>query len=99
MRIPRSHLLQFMPLLLTSCIYQRITQPLDLNFTETPVFQRSNQSDIKHFKYLLVDFQWDSNAIGQIAKQHGLSEIYYADLETLSILRVWNRYSVQIYGR
>ena len=37
--------------------------------------------------------------IGDIARQHGLEEVYFADLETLSILGYWEQQWVHIYGR
>ena len=34
-----------------------------------------------------------------IAKENGIETIYYADLETLSILGIWNQYTVHVYGK
>jgi len=99
MRPAKRLLLLLAPLLFTGCIYRRTIEPLDVRFAATPVYRQTDQGGIKHFKYFLINFQWDSNAIGRIAREHGLSEVYYADLETLSILRVWNRYTVHVYGR
>ncbi len=45
-----------------------------------------------------LDFQWDSNAIGDIAKAHGISPVYYADVEELQILFVWNQTWLIVYG-
>lgn len=88
---------------LSSCsapgvIFTRITEPLDLDFDETPIHPSEGQANIKHLQYNQVQVQWDSNAIGDIAKQAGFQKIYYADLETLSVLGLWNQYTVHVYG-
>jgi len=46
-----------------------------------------------------VDVLSDSNAIGDIAKQNGIETVYFADLETMSILIIWNQYTVHVYGQ
>ena len=40
-----------------------------------------------------------SNAIGDIAKKNGLTEVYFADMETLSILGVWTTETIYVYGK
>ena len=42
---------------------------------------------------------WDSNGIGDIARKNGLEAIYFADLETFSILGIWSQYRVHVYGK
>ncbi len=46
-----------------------------------------------------LHFMWDSNAIGDIAKEHGIETVYYADLEELSVLGIWHEYTIHIYGK
>ena len=89
---------------LSSCgagrVFQNTVLPLDLNLDETPVVSRydnHDQADVKIFRYY-VEFDWDSNAIGEIANKAGFREIYYADLETLSILGIWTQQIVHVYG-
>jgi len=41
----------------------------------------------------------DSNAIGDIARKNGINTLYYADLETLSVLTIWRQYTVHVYGQ
>ena len=80
-------------------IYSHTTRPLDLNFSKTPKGGgRGEEGDIKHF-YYYVHVLWDTNAIGDIAKQNGIETIYYADIETLKVLGYWNQYTVHIYGK
>ncbi len=90
-----------MILVVTGCgmIYTHITVPVDINVSETPRgLANSGEGDIKHIHYSYVDVRWDSNAIGDIARQNELETIYFADIETLSILGIWNQYTVHVYG-
>ncbi len=87
-------------------IYTHKTVPLDVNLSQTPAAKirdkcilRRGHANIKHIKYqYYMDVRWDSNAIGDIAKANGLTTVYYADIETFSILGVWNQYTVHVYG-
>jgi hypothetical protein len=96
--------------LLSGCIfgliYSHTVEPLDLNLTATPVYiQRAEtgESAVSHVNIPLtsipLDILWNSNAIGDAMKLHGIEQVYYADLETLSVLRIWNEYTVHIYGK
>jgi hypothetical protein len=79
-------------------IFTHITSPLDVNADKTPIGSTgSEKGDIKHIHYY-VDIKWDSNAIGDIAKQSGLNKVYFADIETFSILGFWTQYTVHVYG-
>ncbi len=53
--------------------------------------------ELRYNSYLRVI--WDVNSIGALAKQEGLGELYYADLETFSVLGIWTQYRVHVYGR
>ena len=92
-----------LPLLLASCgagrIYTHTTVPLDVDFDATPTQPREAKGDVKEFRYRLVDVQWDSNAIGEIALANGIDQVYYADMETLSLLGIWTQRIVHVYGR
>ena len=92
-----------MTLLLTGCggvglVYTHTVEPLDINQNRTEAVQSSEQGDIKHIQYG-VGVMWNSNAIGDIAKKHGMKTIHYADLERLSVLGVWHQYTVHVYGQ
>ena len=95
-------------LLLCGCVsglaYTHVTRPLTTHFNRTPVGDGCvAEGDVKdlNLRYnacLFVRVLWDENSIGSIAKQAGFEEIYYADLETFSILGIWTQYSVHVYG-
>lgn len=82
-------------------LYTHTFQPLTKDLHRTPVFAAGQEGDIKHLQipYTAIGIAWDSAAIGDIAKKHGMSEVHYADLEVLRILMVWNRYTVHVYGK
>ena len=91
-------------LLLPACLYVHTVQPLTLDMHRTPVAAEERSGSLKLItfpplsgSYKLV--AWDSAAIGDIAKKQGMQEIYFADLETFSILRIWNQYTVHVYGK
>ena len=86
---------------LTGLIYTNTTVPLDRNFDRTPVYSGSG-GKVRHIHIPIptfrIDFLWDSNAIGDIARKHGLKTVYYADLQERKILGIWNTYTVHVYG-
>ena len=90
-------------LLCSGCVlglaYTNVTQPLTTDFRNTPVVDGVNaKGDVKEIRYRFVELAWDENAIGTLAKQAGFDEIYYADLQTFSILGIWTQRRVRVYG-
>lgn len=91
-------------LLLCGCVrglvYHHATEPLTTDFHNTPVGDGfGGKSDVKELRYnAYLRVIWDENSIGTIAKEAGFSEIYYADLETFSVLGIWTQYRVHVYG-
>jgi len=80
-------------------VYRHTTQPLSRDFRQTPVVHgEPARNDLKQFRYRYLDFRWESNSIGDIARKAGVETIYYADVETLSILGVWTQTWVLVYG-
>ena len=95
--------LLFAGLLVSGCgvgiIYTHTRQPLSVDAHRTPVVQSEKTGDIKHVQLPYVGVAWDSAAYGDIARKNGINELYFADLETLRILTIWNRYTVHLYGK
>jgi hypothetical protein len=96
--------------LLSGCIvgliYTHTVEPLDVNYSGSPVYvepDETGESAVSHVNIPLtsvpMDFLWDSNAIGDAMKRSGIEEVYYADLETLKVLTIWNQYTVHVYGK
>ncbi|MHC4943484.1 MAG: LptM family lipoprotein [Planctomycetota bacterium] len=81
-------------------IYTNTVMPLDLNIEQgTPCDFDSKDAKIKHFSLDVARVMWDSNAIGDIVRREGIDTVYFADIETFSILTIWNTYTVHVYGR
>ncbi len=98
-RLPvRITLLALLTPSVSGCIYRHTVQPLTLNFRETPSAIREASGNTKKVTYY-VDVQWDKNGIGTIARKNGIEEVYYADIETLSVLNYWTQQWVHIYGK
>jgi hypothetical protein len=93
-----------LPACTTGLLYKHTLEPLTTNFHKTPsaiVGSDEKSGDVKHLHvpYFNLDVMSDSNAIGDIARREGFEEVYYADFETLSILSIWNQYTVHVYGK
>jgi hypothetical protein len=90
--------------LLSGCIYTHTWEPLTLDMHRTPVSQVEKEGTIKlvTFPPILGNYKllaWGNAAIGDVAKKEGMQEVYYADLEYFSILRIWNEYTIHVYGK
>ncbi|HTG02263.1 MAG TPA: TRL domain-containing protein [Nitrospirota bacterium] len=91
-------------LLLSGCLYVHTREPLTLDMHRTPVANVEKEGSIKliTFPPFTGDYKliaWGTAAIGDVAKKEGMQEVYYADLEIFSVLRVWNEYTVHVYGK
>ena len=78
-------------------LFTKSTLPLDTNLSHTRKVPHYEKGDVKHLHYYM-DVMWSSNAIGDIARQHGIESVHFADLETLSVLGIFKRYTVHVYG-
>ena len=89
--------------LLSGCgvgiIYTHTVEPLTHKTRPTTIVQDEKQGQVKHIQFSYLSVAWDSNAIGDIARKNGINTLYYADLETLSVLTIWRQYTVHVYGQ
>lgn len=82
----------------TGLIYTHIVVPLDLNQDATPKQSMAGKSDVRTFQYV-VRFDWNSAAIADAARANGITEIWYADLDILSIwFGLWEQRTAIVYG-
>ena len=75
-------------------IYTHLKYPLTRDLHATPVPQtQPNGAEIIEIKEpitgLGLNARLNSNAIGEIAKAHGIKTLYFADQESFSILGIW----------
>jgi hypothetical protein len=80
-------------------LYQHTVEPLTINHLAAPAAGVEGKSDIKHIQLPYVGVMWGDTALGDIAREKGLQELYYADLEYLSVLTIWRQYTVHLYGK
>jgi hypothetical protein len=82
-------------------LYTHTTKPLTTDYQQTPAGSGLNTAhgDTKHIN-IHLQVKWDSNGIGEIAKSNDIREVYYADIETISVLfGIWQQQYVHIYGK
>ena len=87
-------------LLLPGCglIYTHVVVPLDINADDAPVQETGGRSDWRSFQYI-VRVDWNTSAIADAAHAGGITRIYYADMEILSILGgLWSQQTAIVYG-
>ena len=84
----------------TGLIYTHTVKPLNPNMHNTEMAKTSGQSDIKQIKLYNISVTWGDNSIGTIAREKGLTEVYYADREILSVMfGIWGQETIHLYGR
>jgi hypothetical protein len=92
-----------LPGCVTGLLYTDVTRPLMRNLRATPVGVRHGQLGVEQLQdpfFTGLSATWDTNAIGDIAKQFGLAEIYSADLRTFSLLfGLFSQQTVIVQGR
>lgn len=102
-----------MLILLTGCsssgplpgfLYTNVTYPLtrDLEASPMPPDMPRDAKIIEvrePFSGLGINARLHANAIGEIARAHGLKTLYFADQERFSILGIWTSHKVILYGR
>ena len=82
-------------------LYTHTQMPLTHDFHATPAGGSGAMSDIKHVQlpFYALGVAWGDVSLGDLAKEQGLNELYFADLEYLSVLTIWRQYTVHLYGR
>lgn len=85
-------------------IYSHTVQPLTINreLTEVDKGVRKAVGRVNQFQYpatAVLTIRTGKNGLGDVAKEHGISTIYYADVERWSALfGLWSMEKVHIYG-
>ena len=83
-------------------LYSHLVEPLTINPSPTEVRSSMTQAlgRINQFSYQVVSVRVGKNGLGQVAKEHGLETIYFADIERWSVVfGLWQKEVVHIYGR
>lgn len=101
-------LISLLSLTLSGCfargiLYTDTVSPLctDARMTSLGTTSAASSSKKIQIPTVRIDFtaEWDSRAIGDIAKKHGITTVYGCDARTKSyVLGIWREDSVIIYG-
>jgi hypothetical protein len=87
---------------LSGYIYEHYRKPYTLDLDETPVnFMEGGGKVIlikEPFTGYGVSAEFNSNAMGDLAKRYGLKRIYWADMEYFHVLGIWKERRLHIYG-
>lgn len=86
-----------LPGCMSGFVFTQTVRPLDVNLNNTPFHQSAAESAANTLEYY-VRIDWGSYGPGDIAKDYGFSRIHYADLELLSVLGIYTRRTVHVYG-
>lgn len=80
-------------------LFTAVTEPATLEFHHTPVGSKTCTLANHRVEYNRVSVEWDASRVKDLALQVGMTNIYYADLRTVSILRgVYRKKTLIVYG-
>ena len=85
-------------------LFQDIKAPLTTEYNATPVGTANSKQGSSSTKYFLdflltwLGFAWDDASVEAIARRHGIENISYAEYEHLSVLGVYQEFTVTVYG-
>lgn len=95
-------------LALTGCgpigwIYTEKTEPYVMDMDVTKVGSKMAELSSKEIHEPItaagIGIEWKSRAIGEAAKKHGITNVYFADIQTTSVLGgVFRMQTIQVYG-
>lgn len=76
--------------------------PYKTDLRNTPVEDIQASGIIIHIEEPISGYglytELNSNAIGDIAKKHGITKVYFADIEIFDVLGIWHHEKLHIYG-
>ncbi len=84
-------------------LFSYTTVPYTLDLHNTPISDTGGKGigiRLKEpFSGYGVSSEYESGAVGEIARKNGMTEIYFADREELSIFNVFRMRRLHIYGK
>jgi hypothetical protein len=87
---------------LVGLVYTKVKMPLSRDLNVSPLKDKNGTGRVIKIKEPISGYgvyaEINSNAIGEIAKKHGIGKVYFADQEQFSILGIWTTTNVIIYG-
>ena len=92
-------------LLLKNGLFMHTVEPLTFNREATKLKETEREAvgRINQFQYPVtaaISVRLGMNGLGDVAKEHGINTIYYADIERWSaVFGLWSMDTVHVYGR
>jgi hypothetical protein len=88
---------------LVGLVYTNVRYPLTRNLDNTPMPRTMPKEGkiieiTEPFTGLGINTRLGSNAIGKIAREHGMTTLYFADQQQFSVLGIWKSHKVILYG-
>ncbi len=87
---------------LVGAVYTRVTYPLTHDLDRTPAAEAAGSGKIIRIKEPVSGYgvyaEFNSNALGEIARHNGLKTLHYADIERLSVLGIWRHDEITLWG-
>ncbi len=79
-------------------LYHAVTLPATVEFHHTPVGSKSCALVNRKIEYR-VSVEWDAGRVKDLALQAGMTNVYFADIRTVSMLRgVYRQKTLIVYG-
>jgi hypothetical protein len=88
--------------LFSSGLYSHTVQPLTINPNPTEVRASMKEAvgRVNQFSYQVVSIRVGKNGLGDVAKEHGLKTVYFADIERwAAVFGLWQMEVVHVYGK
>ncbi len=83
-------------------IYTKTRMPFTKDLNKTPVVHTQTDGVIvkikEPFSGLGVYTEFNTNALGDLAKKYNMSKLYYAELETFELFGIWRERRLYLYG-
>lgn len=83
-------------------IFTYTREPYTSDLKDTPVTTSTGRGKVirvkEPFSGYGVSAEFMSNAIGDIAKKQGMTQVYFADMEEFNILGIWRERRLHVYG-
>jgi len=83
-------------------IYTNTRVPFTKDLDNTPVVHTQSDGVIvkikEPFSGLGVYTEFNTNALGDLAKKNNMNKLYYAELETFELFGIWRQRRLYLYG-
>lgn len=84
-------------------VFTNVKIPYSIDLNNTPTQGKCGDGKVIQIKEPIsgqgIYLQYHTNAIGDIAQEHGLKKVYFADLEIFNVLGIWSYRKIYIYGK